>query len=100
MKNTVFHERMDTPTTSGKVAHKIGSYAGFLHDIGILETEQPFILTIFTNGQTDAGIPFIASVTDQLWNIQSNDYPKNKAMIMELSTITALFFMWHCCPYF
>ncbi|WP_455295182.1 serine hydrolase [Enterococcus crotali] len=76
MKNTVFHERMDTPTTSGKVAHKIGSYAGFLHDIGILETEQPFILTIFTNGQTDAGIPFIASVTDQLWNIQSNDYPK------------------------
>lgn len=76
MKNTVFHERMDTPTTSGKVAHKIGSYAGFLHDIGILETEQPFILTIFTNGQTDSGIPFIASVTDQLWNVQSNDYPK------------------------
>ncbi|ALS03259.1 serine hydrolase [Enterococcus silesiacus] len=76
MKNTVFHERMDTPTTSGKVAHKIGSYAGFLHDIGILETEQPFILTVFTNGQTDAGIPFIASVTDQLWSVQSNDYPK------------------------
>lgn len=76
MKNTVFHERMDTPTTSGKVAHKIGSYAGFLHDIGILETEHPFILTVFTNGQTNEGISFIASVTDQLWTIQSNDYPK------------------------
>lgn len=76
MKNTVFHERMDTPTTSGKVAHKIGSYAGFLHDIGILETEHPFILTVFTNGQTNEGISFIASVTDQLWTIQSNDYPQ------------------------
>ncbi|MGX7271292.1 serine hydrolase [Enterococcus haemoperoxidus] len=76
MKNTVFHERMDTPTTSGKVAHKIGSYAGFLHDIGILETEHPFILTVFTNGQTDAGIPFISTITDQLWTIQNNEYPK------------------------
>lgn len=76
MKNTVFHERMDTPTTSGKVAHKIGSYAGFLHDIGIFETEHPFILTVFTNGQTDAGIPFISTITDQLWTLQSNEYPK------------------------
>lgn len=76
MKQTVFHERMETPQTTGKVAHKIGSYAGFLHDIGILETEHPFILTIFTNGQTDAGIPLISAVTDQLWTIQQNDYPK------------------------
>ncbi|OTN86548.1 hypothetical protein A5819_003398 [Enterococcus sp. 7E2_DIV0204] len=78
MKNTVFHERMETPTTSGKVAHKIGSYAGFLHDIGILETEHPFILTIFTNGETDAGIPFISTLTDQLWAVQSNEYPKKE----------------------
>ncbi|WP_242596595.1 serine hydrolase [Enterococcus plantarum] len=76
MKNTVFHERMDTPTTSGKVAHKIGSYATFLHDIGILETEHPFILTVFTNGPTDAGISFISTITDQLWNIQRDEHPK------------------------
>jgi beta-lactamase class A len=76
MKKTVFHERMDTPTTSGKVAHKIGSYAGFLHDIGILETEHPFILTVFTNGQTNDGISFISTITDQLWTIQQNEYPK------------------------
>ncbi|MTD39100.1 serine hydrolase [Erwinia sp. CPCC 100877] len=76
MKNTVFHERMDTPTTAGKVAHKIGSYEGFLHDIGILETEHPFILTVFTNGKTNAGISYISTITDQLWNLQSNEYPK------------------------
>jgi beta-lactamase class A len=76
MKHTVFHERMDTPTTSGKVAHKIGSYEGFLHDIGILETEHPFILTVFTNGKTNAGISYISTITDQLWNLQSNEYPK------------------------
>ncbi|OJG28078.1 hypothetical protein RU98_GL001326 [Enterococcus caccae] len=76
MKNTVFHERLETPTTSGKVAHKIGSYAGFLHDIGILETEHPFILAVFTNGETDAGISFISTLTDQLWAVQNNAYPK------------------------
>lgn len=77
MKQTVFHERMETSTTSGKVAHKIGSYAGNLHDIGILETEHPFILTVFTNGQTDAGISFISTITDQLWALQGNDYPQS-----------------------
>lgn len=75
MKQTVFHERMETATTTGKVAHKIGSYGGNLHDIGILETSHPFILTVFTNGPTDAGKAFIASLTDQLWTVQQNDYP-------------------------
>lgn len=76
MKNTVFHERMETPTTTGKVAHKIGSYASNIHDIGILETDHPFILAVFTDGQTDAGISFIANMTDHLWTIQSNEYPQ------------------------
>lgn len=74
MKRTVFHERMDTPTTSGKVAHKIGSYNDFIHDIGIFETEYPFILTVYTKGEN--GIPFISQLTDQIWTIQSKDYPK------------------------
>ena len=46
MKQSVFHERMETPTTQGKVAHKIGSYDEFIHDMGILETPHPFALAI------------------------------------------------------
>ena len=30
----------------GKVAHKIGSYDEFIHDMGILETPHPFALAI------------------------------------------------------
>lgn len=74
MKQTVFHERMDTATTSGKVAHKIGSYDNFIHDIGILETDHPFILTIYTDGKNGSSV--ISDLTDQLWNLQQNEYPK------------------------
>lgn len=74
MKQTVFHERMDTKMTSGKVAHKIGSYDNFIHDIGILETEHPFILTIYTDGKN--GSLAISEITNQLWKVQQNEYPK------------------------
>ncbi|MHC5229189.1 serine hydrolase [Enterococcus sp. LJL99] len=74
MKQTVFHERMDTATTSGKVAHKIGSYDNFIHDIGILETDHPFILAIYTDGKNGSSV--ISELTDQLWELQQNEYPK------------------------
>ncbi len=35
MKQSVFHERMETPTTQGKLLYKIGSYVEFIHDMGI-----------------------------------------------------------------
>lgn len=76
MKNTVFHERMETSKTTGKVAHKIGSYDNYIHDIGFLETEHPFILSIFTHSTSDNGALFISTLTDQLWELQTNDYPK------------------------
>ena len=77
MKQTVFHERMDTEITKGKVAHKIGSYNNYIHDIGILETDPPFILTIFTDGKN--GSSFISELTNQLWKIQQNKYPKTSS---------------------
>ncbi|MFG5390759.1 serine hydrolase [Enterococcus faecalis] len=76
MKQSVFHERMETPTTQGKVAHKIGSYDEFIHDMGILETPHPFALAIFTKGPDNAkSAAFIASVTDKLWQLQVSEYP-------------------------
>lgn len=78
LKQTVFHERMDTPLTTGKVAHKIGSYAAFIHDMGIFETPHPFALAVFTKGPDNAtSIQFIATLTDQLWQLQSNSSPQS-----------------------
>ncbi|MGC6767642.1 serine hydrolase [Enterococcus sp. LJL51] len=82
MKNTVFHERMETSLTKGKVAHKIGSYDSFIHDIGILETSHPFVLSIFTNGKD--GSEAISALTDQLWKMQSEQYPATQATPQQL----------------
>lgn len=73
MKNTIFHERMETDLTKNKVAHKIGSYNNFIHDIGIFEAPHPFILTIFTNGEN--GSQFISQLTDEIWSFQTTHYP-------------------------
>ncbi|MGL4697324.1 serine hydrolase [Enterococcus larvae] len=73
MKKTVFHERLETSLTTGKVAHKIGSYDNDIHDIGILESSHPFILSVFTNGEN--GKEAISAITDQLWKLQEEQYP-------------------------
>ena len=67
-------------TTQGKVAHKIGSYDEFIHDMGILETPHPFALAIFTKGPDNAkSAAFIASVTDKLWQLQVSEYPNDNS---------------------
>ncbi|WP_330932654.1 serine hydrolase [Enterococcus sp. BWR-S5] len=73
MKKTVFHERLETALTTGKVAHKIGSYDDDIHDMGILESSHPFILSVFTNGKN--GKEAISALTDQLWKLQEDKYP-------------------------
>ena len=49
MKQSVFHERMETPTTQGKVAHKIGDAYDFRHDVAIVYTNSPYVIAIFTD---------------------------------------------------
>ncbi len=55
MKQSVFHERMETPTTQGKVAHKIGSYDEFIHDMGDFRNTSPLCFSnFFTKGPDNA----------------------------------------------
>lgn len=76
MKRSVFHERMATDLTRGQVAHKIGSYNQFIHDIGIFESSHPFILTVYTKGKdNEVSKQFISDLTNQLWTLQNNEYP-------------------------
>ena len=50
MKQTVFNDRISNNLPSSLVAHKIGNYGSNVHDIGIIYTEKPYILAIYTNG--------------------------------------------------
>jgi len=50
MKQTVFNDRISNNLPNSIVAHKIGNYGSNVHDIGIIYTEKPYILTIYTNG--------------------------------------------------
>lgn len=49
MKNTVFHDRIDKYIPQELVAHKIGDYATYVNDVGIVFTEKPYILVVYTN---------------------------------------------------
>ncbi|HBP65753.1 MAG TPA: hypothetical protein DD730_16210 [Desulfosporosinus sp.] len=50
MKQTVFNDRISNNLPNSIVAHKIGNYGSNVDDIGIIYTEKPYILTIYTNG--------------------------------------------------
>lgn len=49
LKNTDFHDRLDKYLPQDKVAHKIGSDEGYTHDIGIVFTDEPYIIIMMTD---------------------------------------------------
>ncbi|MDR0846410.1 MAG: class A beta-lactamase-related serine hydrolase [Lactobacillales bacterium] len=67
MKNTQFHNRLETPLTKGLIAHKIGSNAGYNNDIAIVEGDHPYVLTFYSyvdkNYLTD-----MASISNSVFN--------------------------------
>lgn len=54
LKDTDFKNRIEQYLPIYSVAHKIGSYEGNIHDIGIVYGNNTYILSIFTNGLSDA----------------------------------------------
>jgi beta-lactamase class A len=71
MKQTVFHERLETPLTKGHVAHKIGSSDAQFNDIGIFEGENPYILTVYTNHVENAA-DYISRISNAVWQAQQD----------------------------
>lgn len=49
LKNTEFHDRLDKYLPQTIVAHKIGSDEGYTHDIGIVFTDEPYIIIMMTD---------------------------------------------------
>ena len=48
MTKTSYHDRLDKYLPYDKVAHKIGNYYRYYHDIGIIYGEDPYILVVLT----------------------------------------------------
>lgn len=69
MKTTEFHDRIDKYLPYNLVAHKIGSYDSYINDVGIIFTDKPYILVIYTNELTDA-TEKIATLSKIIYNAQ------------------------------
>lgn len=55
MKNTIYEDRIAKYLPKDIVAHKIGNYNTYIHDIGIVYDDMtPYILCVFTNNVNDA----------------------------------------------
>ena len=50
LTKTEFHDRLDKYIPQEIVAHKIGSNESYIHDVGIIFSDSPYILVIYTNG--------------------------------------------------
>ena len=67
MKITTFHERLDKYIPNNLVAHKIGSIDSYVHDIGFVFTDEPYIISIYTEGVYNAE-ETIASMSKVIYN--------------------------------
>lgn len=54
LTQTEFHDRLDLYIPQEIVAHKIGTYDTNIHDVGIILTDSPYILSIYTNNIENA----------------------------------------------
>lgn len=71
MKNTEFHDRLDLYLPYNIVAHKVGNYDSYVNDVGIIYTENPYILSIYTNGLDNAN-EVIAHISKMIYDFQVN----------------------------
>jgi len=54
MKSTVFHDRLDKYVPQNIVAHKVGDYGAFVNDVGIVYSNKPYIIAVYTQGLPNA----------------------------------------------
>jgi len=67
MKNTIFHDSLDKYLPWEVVAHKIGGYNEFIHDCGIIYTDRPYSLSVYTES---IGCEKIAELSKDIYDIK------------------------------
>jgi beta-lactamase class A len=71
MKQTDFHDRIDKYVPQDITAHKIGDYDTYVHDIGIVFTDKPYIFVMYTNG-----VPYAAEKIAQVSKLVYENHTK------------------------
>lgn len=72
MKHTIFHDRIDKFIPQNITAHKIGNYQNYVNDIGIIYTQHPYVLSVFTNNVSGANDK-IAQISKIIYDYQVNN---------------------------
>lgn len=70
MKNTVFDMRLSGKIDKKIVAHKIGTYDGYINDIGIIYGDNPFIISTYTKDIKNAD-DVISEISSYIYEKQS-----------------------------
>jgi beta-lactamase class A len=70
MKKTDFHDRLDKYVDKSIVAHKIGDYSDYVNDVGIIYTDKPYIISVYTKGVTNAD-EVIAHISKMIYDYQT-----------------------------
>ncbi|WP_052447251.1 serine hydrolase [Clostridium polynesiense] len=71
MKGTVFHDRIDKYIPQDISAHKTGEYDYYVNDVGIIFTENPYILVVYTYNIENAHEK-IAEISKMIYNYHIN----------------------------
>jgi len=77
MKNTIFHDSLDKYLPWEIVAHKIGEFDEFIHDCGLIYTQRPYSLSVYTE---TIGCEEIAKLSKNIYDIKI----KNDELINDL----------------
>lgn len=73
MKETSSHDRIDKYIPNNLVAHKIGDYEKYVNDVGIVYTNNPYILAVYTKDVMEQGRENIAQVSKIIYDIKSDN---------------------------
>lgn len=83
MTKTIFHSGLDKYLDYSKVAHKIGTYYRYYHDVGIVYGADPYILVVLTKDIGELGGDLNSDSDEDIYLLDWGD--KAFEMIAEIS---------------
>lgn len=84
MSNTIYHDRLDKYLDYDKVAHKIGNYYRYYHDMGIIYGKDTYILVVLTKDVGELNIePLGNEEDDEIYLLDEGE--KARELIATLS---------------
>ncbi|MEG2935911.1 MAG: serine hydrolase [Clostridium sp.] len=87
MRTTIFHDRLDRDIPHYLVAHKIGSIDSYVHDIGIVFTDDPYLISIYTVDLYNSD-DIIASLSKIIYNKNTSTiqyFKKNETSTLSIN---------------